>query len=109
MSVKRAISTAVALLALAMPAGTQPGEPVVRIGLNPNAATVVVRASVPFTVGQTQTRSAKFTPVATVPAQPGILTREQLQYRMAVEVDGGKLLMLPMATHIRMAAGARME
>ncbi len=86
-------------------------EPTVRIGLNQNAATVSIRSAQAFRVEQSPTRSAKFTAIVTVDAGKGsTLKKEDLQYRMLIELDGGKLLVLPMSSKIRLdAAGSHLE
>src|SRR5688572_26914229 len=75
-------------------------EPVVRIGLDQNAATVTVRSTRAFTIQQQQTRSATFSAVLSVtPAQAnGTLRRQDLQYRMVIELDEGRVLAPPLAT-----------
>lgn len=77
--------------------------PTVRIGLNQNASTVTLRSANPFTIQQNRTRSAKFTMVLSVDpaALNRVLTRTDLQYRAIVELDGGKLLVLPKPAKIR--------
>src|SRR6267142_6400127 len=77
--------------------------PAVRVGLNQNASSVTLRSNTAFTVQQTRTRSAKFTPALAV--DPAITDRTvdkaDLQYRMVVELDSGKLLILPLKTKVR--------
>jgi len=77
--------------------------PVVRIGLNQNASTTTLRSSAAFTVQQTRTRTAKFTPaLATDPTATGrTVDKADLQYRMVVELDSGKLVILPIKTKVR--------
>ena len=88
-------------------------EPVVRIGLDQNAATVTVRSTRAFTIQQQQTRSATFSAVLSVtPAQAnGTLRRQDLQYRMVIELDEGRVLAPPLATKIRIegATEARLQ
>ena len=81
-----------------------PSEPLVRIGLDQNASAVTVRSSQEFTVQEQPTRSARFSAVLSVSdtAANTVLRRENLTYRMVVELDGGRLLALPMATRVRM-------
>src|SRR5215471_3626909 len=82
-------------------------EPTVRIGLNQNAASVTVRSAQAFRVEQNPTRSAKFTPIVSVPnGAAGALKKEDLQYRMLVELDGGKLVVLPMSSKVRIEGSA---
>jgi len=81
--------------------------PTVRIGLNQNAAAVTLRAANPFTVQQERTRSAKFMMVLALdPTASGALTRANLQYRTLVELDGGKLIVLPKNEKMRIDAGS---
>jgi len=85
-------------------AGAQaPNELVVRIGLSQNASTVTLRSDKEFTVQQTRTRTAKFTMILSVDANAAnrALSRADLRYRVLVELDGGKLLVLPTTTKVR--------
>ena len=79
-------------------------EPLVRIGLNADAAGVVVRSTEEFSVQQQATRSARFSVVLTVDekAASRVLTRDDLRYRISVELDGGRFLVLPWNTRIRL-------
>ena len=85
-------------------AGAQaPNELVVRIGLSQNASTVTLRSDREFTVQQTRTRTAKFTMILSVDgdAAQRALSHADLRYRTLVELDGGKLLVLPTTTKVR--------
>ena len=84
-------------------APTVQAEPTVRIGLNPNASTVNIRSSAAFTVQQNRTRTAKFSTVLALDAASTnrVLSRADLDYRMLVELDAGKLLVLPLKTKVR--------
>jgi peptidoglycan hydrolase-like amidase len=80
--------------------------PVVRIGLSQTAATVTLRAAAPFTIQQNRTRSAKFTMVLSLdPAAAGAVTPANLQYRTLVEIDGGKLIVVPRGTKTEIDTG----
>ena len=80
--------------------------PTVRIGLSQNAATVSLRAATPFTIQQNRTRTAKFTMVLSIdPAAAGAVTSANLQYRTLVEIDGGKLILVPKGTNTAIDAG----
>ncbi len=80
--------------------------PTVRIGLTQSAPTVSIRASNGFNIEQNRTRTAKFTLVLTVdPAVSGPLTQANLQYRMLVELDGGKIIILPKGAKAQIDAG----
>ena len=98
------------LAVLLLIAGAQaPSELVVRIGLNQNASTVTLRSDNAFTVQQTRTRTAKFTMILSVDAAAAnrTLSRADLRYRTLVELDGGRLLVLPTTTKVRIEpAGA---
>src|SRR5262245_7055556 len=84
--------------------------PTVRIGLNQNAATVSVRAASPFTIQQNRTRTAKFTIVTVLdPAATGVITPTNLQYRTLVEIEGGKLIVLPKTEKVRIEPGVAIE
>src|SRR5437867_2366480 len=88
------------------PAATGPqvqNEPEVRIGLNQNASTVSIRSPAAFTAQQSRTRTAKFSTVLALDSASSnlILSRADLEYRMLVELDAGKLLVLPMKTKVR--------
>jgi len=84
-------------------APTVQAEPTVRIGLNPNASTVNIRSSAAFTVQQNRTRMAKFSTVLALDAASTnrVLSRADLDYRMLVELDAGKVLVLPSKTKVR--------
>jgi peptidoglycan hydrolase-like amidase len=81
--------------------------PTVRIGLTQNAATVSLRAANAFTIQQNRTRTAKFTPVLALdPAATATVTSANLQYRTLIEVDGGRLIVLPKGAKIQIDAGS---
>jgi stage II sporulation protein D len=89
-----------------------PSEPIVRIGLAADAATVTVRSDLPFLVERQRTRSVKFSTAlavgATSPAVP--VTKSALVYRQIVELDDGRVLVLPITSKIRMEPGpARLD
>jgi len=90
------------LLLLVIAAQPSPLEPSVRIGLTQNIASVTIKSAAAFTVEQHATRAATFTlALALDPAAAGTLKTADLQYRMAVEVDGGALVVMPLAAHVR--------
>jgi len=88
-------------------------EPTIRIGLSQNAGTVTIRSTESFTIQQQSTRSAKFTSVLTMDdsALSRVLGREDLRYRMVVELDGSRFIALPLNTHVRVPppAAARLQ
>src|SRR6476620_4177811 len=80
--------------------------PTVRIVLSQNAATVTLRAASAFTIQQNRTRTAKFTMVLALdPAATGTVPNSSLQYRTLVEVDGGRLIVLPRNAKTAIDAG----
>lgn len=93
----------IAALLLTVGPGRSQTVPTVRIGLNQNASTVTLRSANAFTVQQNSTRTAKFTMALSVdPAAANrVLARSDLQYRALVELDGGRLIILPRTAKIR--------
>src|SRR2546421_7685354 len=93
----------VVVAALYGPPARSQGVPKIRIGLAQNAATVSVRSSDDFTIQQNRTRTAKFSMILSV--DPAIssrtLTKNDLQYRALVEIDGGRILILAKTERIR--------
>ena len=89
-----------------VPGAQAQNEPIVRIGLNQNAATVTIRSASAFSVQQYRTRSATVTAVLSsgTGAAAATLKKSDLQYRMVVELDGGVVLALPPGTKVRMAS-----
>src|SRR5262249_24140407 len=80
--------------------------PTVRIGLTQNAATVTLRAANAFTIQQNRTRTAKFTMALAVdPAATGVLTNSNLQYRTVIELDGGRIIVLPKGAKTQVDGG----
>ena len=94
------------MLLLLIPAAQAQNEPIVRIGLNQNAATVTIRSASAFSVQQHRTRSATVTAVLSLRsgAAAATLKKSDLQYRMVVELDGGVVLALSPGTRIRVAS-----
>ena len=83
--------------------GRSQTAPTVRIGLSQNAATVSVRSADPFIIQQNRTRTAKFSMILAVDssATNQSVNRSDLQYRVLVEIDGGRILVIPKASKIR--------
>jgi peptidoglycan hydrolase-like amidase len=77
--------------------------PTVRIGLTQNAATVSLRSAEDFTIQQNRTRTAKFSMALSLDpsASNRVMTRNDLQYRALVEIDGGRILVIPNTARIR--------
>ena len=96
----------IAVLLLLIPRAQAQNEPIVRIGLNQNAATVTIRSAAAFTVQQYRTRSATVTAVLSLRtgAAAATLKKSDLQYRMVVELDDGVVLALSPGTRVRMAS-----
>ncbi len=90
------------LLLLVISRAQAQNEPVIRIGLNQNAPSVSLRAATAFSIEQNRTRTAKFTMVMALdPSASGAVTKANLQYRTLVELDGGKLIVLPKNGRVR--------
>ncbi len=83
------------------------GEPTVRIGLSQNAPTVSVSSAAFFLIQQTRTRTAKFSMALAVDpaAATRTVSRADLQYRAIVELDAGRILVLPKNARIRIQPG----
>src|SRR5262245_15693568 len=93
----------VTAVALYGPPARSQTVPIVRVGLTQNATTVSLRSSEDFIIQQTRTRTAKFSMILSVDSSisNGALTRNDLQYRALVEIDGGKILVIPKTETIR--------
>jgi stage II sporulation protein D len=91
------------LAALLVLPALQQTEPVVRIGLDQNAATLTIRSVEPFQVQGQTARVARFSTVLTLgdAGDAAVIRKDQARYRMAVELDGDRYLLVPMSTHIR--------
>lgn len=91
------------ILLLLFPSAQQlPAEPIVRIGLNQNAATVTIRSAQAFTVSGRTTRSATFAAVLAVdPNARGPVAAADLQYRITVRLDDGATVVMPADTRVR--------
>jgi stage II sporulation protein D len=91
----------------------QQSEPTVRIGLGQNAATVTVRSSEEFRVQGQPTKSARFSPILTVGNAPEgtVIARDQFRYRLSIELDGGRYVLLPLTTRVRIqpSGSARLQ
>ena len=90
--------------ALLLPALQQPGrEPLVRIGLDQNATAVTIRSTGEFRVQGQSARTARFTTILTLgeTVAGAIVSKSDVRYRMAVELDGNRYLVVPIDTHLR--------
>jgi peptidoglycan hydrolase-like amidase len=98
---------AVALLLTVGALYERPGRsqtaPTVRIGLTQNASTVSIRSADGFTIQQSRTRTAKFSMILAVDSSASNrpLTRSDLQYQTLVEIDGGRILIVPKTSKVR--------
>jgi len=81
-------------------------DPSIRIGLSQNGGSFTVRSGEAFVVQQQSTRSAKFSSVLAIDdsALSRVLGRDDLRYRMIIELDGGRYIALPLNTHVRLSA-----
>ena len=95
-------------LLLLFPSWLQPSiEPMVRIGLTQNAASVTVRSTEAFTVEGRTTRSATITSILAVdPNKSGAVTANDLQYRVTVTLDDGTIVVMPAGAHLRIEPSA---
>jgi len=91
------------VLLLLVPTAQQPPvEPLVRIGLTQNAATVTVRSAETFGVAGRMTRSATFAAVLAVdPNASGAVAAADLQYRITVKFDDDATVVMPAGTRVR--------
>ena len=95
-------SILLAVLLLLLNAQQPPPEPIVRIGLTQNAATVTVQSAEPFTVAERTTKTATFSSVVAVdPNATGVVPAADLQHRVTVRLDDGSTLVLPAAARVR--------
>src|SRR5579871_5822020 len=76
---------------------------IIRIGLTQNASAVSLRSAGEFNIQQNRTRTARFSMVLTVDPSLSnrVITKNDLKYRALVEIDGGKILIMPNSTKIR--------
>jgi peptidoglycan hydrolase-like amidase len=94
------------LLLLGAPTQQPAAEPIVRIGLNQNAATVTIRSDSAFRVEQRTTRSATFSNVLALDAAAsGPLKKSDLHYRTTVTLDDETMLVVAPGAHVRIEPG----
>ena len=98
---------ALGALLLICAAQPSPSEPIVRIGLNQNAATVTIRSANTFTVEQRTTRAATFASILALdPNATGALAKADLRYRITAELDGGVVVVIPAGARARIEPAA---
>ena len=81
------------------------GEPTVRIGIELNAASFTLSSDEPFTLEGRQVRSARFTTAITLAATGDEVRAEDLERRMAIEIDDGTVLVRQMTAGIEIEPG----
>jgi stage II sporulation protein D len=88
---------------LLVPVTQQPSvEPMVRIGLTQNAATVTIRSAEMFTVAGRATKAATFAAVLAVdPNTSGPVAASDLQYRITVKLDDDATVVMPAGGRVR--------
>ena len=102
----RQILLGIVLLLVSAPQQS-PVEPLVRIGLNQNAATVTVRSEGTFTAAGRTTRAATFASVLAVdPNTSGPVAAADLAYRITVRLDDGVTVVMPAGARVRIEASA---
>jgi peptidoglycan hydrolase-like amidase len=81
----------------------QQTEPLVRIGLDQDAAVVTIRSTEEFRIQGQSARTARFSTILTLgeAASGAVVAKSDVRYRMAVELDGNRYLVVPMDTRIR--------
>jgi peptidoglycan hydrolase-like amidase len=90
------------------PRPSLPSEPIVRIGLDQDAARVTVRSTTAFEVAGRSTRSAIFSNVPALPTASGSVELRQadLSYRMLIQLDDARVVAPPPATRVRITPPA---
>ena len=81
------------------------GEPTVRIGIQLNAASFTLSSDEPFTLEGRPVRSARFTTAITLAATGDEVRAEDLERRMAIEIDDGTVLVRQMTAGIEIEPG----
>src|SRR5688572_26603281 len=91
------------ILLLLVNTAQQPSvEPIVRIGLNQNAASVTVRSAQPFTVAGRTTKTATFNSVLSVdPSLTGPVAEADLSSRISVKLDDAVMVMMAPGSRVR--------
>src|SRR3954465_11164011 len=92
-------------------AASSQAEPIVRIGLNQNVASVTLRSASSFKIFHPNSRSAKFSVVlsADLSVLNQVVKKEDLRYRMVVELDNGTVLGLPLTEKVRIESAMPIE
>ena len=81
------------------------GEPTVRIGIQLNTASFTLSSDEPFTLEGRPVRSARFTTAITLAATGDEVRAEDLERRMAIEIDDGTVLVRRMNAGIEIEPG----
>jgi peptidoglycan hydrolase-like amidase len=73
------------------------------LGTGQNSAVVTVRSSEEFRIQGQATRTARFSSILALgeASEGTVLNRDQLRYRMAIELDGNRYVVVPMTNRIR--------
>ena len=82
-----------------------PSEPTVRIGIERNVGEITLRSSEPFMLDGRAVRSAAFSTVIAIPGAEATLHKDDLDTRLAVELDSGAVLIRPMDAVMRIQPG----
>ena len=73
-----------------------PAEPTVRIGVERNVGEITLRSPEPFTLDGRTVRSATFSTVIAISGAEATVQKDDLETRLAIELDSGAVLIRPM-------------
>ncbi len=73
-----------------------PPEPTVRIGVERNVGEITLRSPEPFTLDGRTVRSATFSTVIAISGAEATVQKDDLETRLAIELDSGAVLIRPM-------------
>ncbi len=73
-----------------------PQEPTVRIGVERNVGEITLRSPEPFTLDGRTVRSATFSTVIAISGAEATVQKDDLETRLAIELDSGAVLIRPM-------------
>lgn len=82
-----------------------PSEPTVRIGIERNVEGFTLHSTTPFTVEGMRVRAAEFSTVIVVGAGEGPFARDDLETRIAIELDNETVFIRPMDARVRVQPG----